>query len=73
MHSKIIIDEICDICGLDRNLIRTEQYFNDLGISSFDIVRIIISLEDKFDVHLENTDFDLSKLQKVQDMINAFS
>jgi len=52
-----LIDILADFSGLDANVISMEMPTSDLGLDSLDTVEVIISMEEQFDVELEEADF----------------
>lgn len=62
---KVIADQL----GVDlKELSNAQSYIDDLGADSLDIVELILSLEEEFD--LEVPDEDAEKLLTVQDTID---
>jgi acyl carrier protein len=52
-----LIDILADFSGLDANVISMEMPTSDLGLDSLDNVEVIISMEEQFDVELEEANF----------------
>jgi acyl carrier protein len=52
-----LIDILADHTGLDANVISMEMPTSDLGLDSLDNVEVIMSMEEQFDVELEEADF----------------
>ena len=64
-----VLDIIAEQLGLDKDEIQTEASFiDDLGADSLDIVEMIMTIEDEFDVEI--SDEDAEKIVTVQDAIN---
>lgn len=66
---KVIKKIIADQLGMDVEEIRNDMsYVDDLGADSLDIVELIMSLEEEFEV--EVPDEDAEKLLTVQDTLD---
>lgn len=52
-----LIDILADHTGLDANVISMEMPTSDLGLDSLDTVEVIMSMDEQFDVELEEADF----------------
>jgi len=60
---------ISEQLGLEKEDIQTEASFiDDLGADSLDIVEMIMTIEDEFDIEI--SDEDAEKIVTVQDAIN---
>ena len=63
---------IAEQLGLEKDDIQPEASFiDDLGADSLDIVEMIMTIEDEFDVEI--SDEDAEKIVSVQDAINYIS
>jgi acyl carrier protein len=63
-----VIEIISDQLGLDKDEIQLEASFiDDLGADSLDIVEMIMTIEDDFDIEI--SDEDAEKIVSVQDAI----
>ncbi|MBN1573874.1 MAG: acyl carrier protein [Deltaproteobacteria bacterium] len=63
-----VIEIISDQLGLDKDEIQLEASFiDDLGADSLDIVEMIMTIEDEFDIEI--SDEDAEKIVSVQDAI----
>ncbi len=63
---------IAEQLGLEKDDIQPEASFiDDLGADSLDIVEMIMTIEDEFDVEI--SDEDAEKIMSVQDAINYIS
>jgi acyl carrier protein len=63
---------IAEQLGLEKDDIQPEASFiDDLGADSLDIVEMIMTIEDEFDVEI--SDEDAEKIISVQDAINYIS
>lgn len=68
MNGKLIAI-VAGVLGIeDRKKITPETTLERLGADSLDIVDLVISIEDVFDVNID--DDDMEKLKTVQDLIN---
>ena len=47
---------ICDQLGVDANKVNLDTSFDDLGVDSLDLFQIIIEIEEKFDIRIEDTE-----------------
>jgi acyl carrier protein len=64
-----VLEIIAEQLGLDKDEIQTEASFiDDLGADSLDIVEMIMTIEDEFDVEI--SDEDAEKIVTVQDAIS---
>ncbi len=64
-----VLEIIAEQLGLDKDEIQPEASFiDDLGADSLDIVEMIMTIEDEFDVEI--SDEDAEKIATVQDAIN---
>lgn len=64
-----VIEIISEQLGLDKDEIQLEASFiDDLGADSLDIVEMIMTIEDDFDIEI--SDEDAEKIVSVQDAIN---
>lgn len=62
-------DIIANQLGMDSNKIKPESdIINDLGLDSLDIVGLLMTLEEKWNIVAE--DDDIKKLKTVQDVVN---
>ena len=63
-----VIEIISDQLGLEKDEIQLEASFiDDLGADSLDIVEMIMTIEDEFDIEI--SDEDAEKIVSVQDAI----
>ncbi len=64
-----VIEIISDQLGLEKDEIQLEASFiDDLGADSLDIVEMIMTIEDEFDIEI--SDEDAEKIVSVQDAIS---
>lgn len=62
-------DIIANQLGMDSSKIKPESdIINDLGLDSLDIVELLMTLEEKWNIVAE--DDDIKKLKTVQDVVN---
>jgi len=47
---------ICDQLGVDANKVNLDTSFDDLGVDSLDLFQIIIEIEEKIDIRIEDTE-----------------
>ena len=47
-----VVDLIADTAKLDRDLVRPESSFEELGIDSLDGANILFAIEDDFDIYI---------------------
>ena len=60
---------LVDVLGANRDDIKQESKFvDDLGADSLDLVELIMSLEDKFQIEISDTDAE--KILTVQDALD---
>jgi acyl carrier protein len=52
--------------GIEEDEIKLETSFEDLGVDSLDLFQIIIELEEKFEIQIE----DAESIKTVQDAVN---
>lgn len=57
---------IAEQLGIEEEEIKLETSFEDLGVDSLDLFQIIIELEEKFGVQIE----DAESIKTVQDAVN---
>lgn len=72
MQRDIIFDEvrrsIAESCGIpEERIVPTATLFQDLEISSIDLVEILFTLESRFDVELKISDIESRSRQELQD------
>jgi acyl carrier protein len=65
-----VITTIARAVPLERDTIRLDSTFDDLGIESLDVVNIVFELEDEFDLEIPD-DFNLSQLGNVGEVKTA--
>lgn len=64
-----VIDLVADIFGLLSDAVKPEDNFvKDLGLDSLDARELLLTLEDQFEIDIE--DEDLETLNTVQDLID---
>jgi acyl carrier protein len=64
-----VVEIIAEQLGLDKDEIQMEASFiDDLGADSLDIVEMIMTIEDEFDIEI--SDEDAEKIVTVQDAIS---
>lgn len=62
---KIIVDQL-DVDAI--NL--TDNLFNDLGADSLDLVEILMAIEEEFDIHFSDEDYNKYKEPTVENIID---
>lgn len=60
-----IREVICNHLGIEKEEISLKTTFDDLGADSLDLFQIVIDIEEKYDVQIE----DLEGLKGIQDII----
>lgn len=63
---KEVIKEQLDV--EDEKIVMEASFIEDLGADSLDIVELIMNLEDKFEIEIE--DQEAEKLSTVEDVVN---
>lgn len=61
-----IREVICEQLGIDKEEVSLETTFEDLGADSLDLFQIVIELEEKYDMQIE----EVEKLKTIQDAVN---
>ncbi len=64
------ITTIAKAVPLERQMVKVDSTFDDLGIESLDLVNIVFEIEDEFDIEIPN-DFNMAELNKVADVKTA--
>lgn len=57
---------ICEQLGIEKSEVLLGTTFEDLQADSLDLFQIVIELEEKYDIQIE----DVEGLKKVQDIVN---
>ena len=65
---SIVVSEIAMACGLEKTEISKDSWLVEHGIDSVKSIDIIMSLEDKFEISVD--DEDMEKIVTVVDVIN---
>ena len=67
---EIVKEQICEqLDNIDPNVIKLEtEFIKDLKADSLDVVELVLRLEDKFDIEIN--DGVASKIQNVEDSID---
>lgn len=60
-----IRDVICDQLGIEKEEVKLETTFEDLGADSLDLFQIVIELEEKYSIQIE----DVEVLKTIQDAV----
>ena len=60
-----IRDIICEQLGVEKDGITLETTFEDLGADSLDLFQVVIELEEKYDIQIE----EVEKLQSLKDAV----
>ncbi|MDR5586807.1 MULTISPECIES: acyl carrier protein [Clostridium] len=60
-----IRDIICEQLGVEKDGITLETTFEDLGADSLDLFQVVIELEEKFDIQIE----EVEKLKSLKDAV----
>lgn len=64
-----VIDAICDGLSVDKEkVVRSASFIEDLKVDSLDIVELVMSLEDEFDISI--SDDEAAQLKTVGDVID---
>lgn len=56
---------ICEQLGVEKEGITLETTFEDLGADSLDLFQVVIELEEKYDIQIE----EVEKLQSLKDAV----
>ncbi|AOR23168.1 acyl carrier protein [Clostridium taeniosporum] len=56
---------ICEQLGVEKDEITLETTFEDLGADSLDLFQVVIELEEKFDIQIE----EVEKLKSLKDAV----
>ncbi|ACD53964.1 acyl carrier protein [Clostridium botulinum] len=56
---------ICEQLGVEKDGITLETTFEDLGADSLDLFQVVIELEEKFDIQIE----EVEKLKSLKDAV----
>lgn len=59
---------IMDKMGLDKNEVRLDSSFDDLGADSLDVVEIIMALEEEYEIEID--DDEAVDIETVGDVVN---
>lgn len=65
-----LITTIAKAIPLERQMVKADSTFDDLGIESLDLVNIVFEIEDEFDIEIPN-DFNMADLNNVVDIKTA--
>lgn len=60
-----IRDVICEQLGIEKEEVKLETTFEDLGADSLDLFQIVIELEEKYSIQIE----DVEGLKTIQDAV----
>lgn len=60
-----IREVICEQLGIEKEEVKLETTFEDLGADSLDLFQIVIELEEKYDIQIE----DVEGLKTIQDAV----
>ena len=60
-----IREVICEQLGIEREEVSLETAFEELGADSLDLFQIVIELEEKYDIQIE----EVEGLQTIQDIV----
>lgn len=66
MLFKEIREVICEQLGIEKDEVSLETTFEDLQADSLDLFQIVIELEEKYDIQIE----DVEGLKNVKDVVN---
>ena len=61
---KIVIEQL----GIDEDLVKPDTALSDLGVDSLDLAELVMTLEDEYDIHIE--DEDMEKISTIEDVLN---
>ena len=61
---KIVIEQL----GIDEDLVKPDTALSDLGVDSLDLAELVMTLEDEYDIHIE--DVDMEKISTIEDVLN---
>lgn len=67
---KKIICEHSDLDIREEEIMLDMDLINELGINSIGMIMIIVDIEEKFDISLDNDEFDYSIMTKVDQLVN---
>ena len=61
-----IRDIVCEQLGVEENEVTLETTFQDLGADSLDLFQVVIEVEEKYGIQLE----DAESLKKIKDVVD---
>ncbi|MCE5220355.1 MAG: acyl carrier protein [Clostridium sp.] len=61
-----IREVICEQLGIEKEEVKLETTFEDLGADSLDLFQIIIEIEEKYDIQIE----DVEGLKTIKDAVD---
>ncbi|MGL5151064.1 MAG: acyl carrier protein [Clostridium sp.] len=61
-----IRDVVCEQLGVDASEVKLETTFEELGADSLDLFQVVIEIEEKYGIQLENAE----NIKSVQDAVN---
>ena len=61
-----IREVICEQLGIEKEEVKIETTFQDLGADSLDLFQIVIELEEKYDIQIE----DVEGLKTIKDAVD---
>ena len=61
-----IREVICEQLGIEKEEVKLETTFEDLGADSLDLFQIVIELEEKYDIQIE----DVEGLKTIKDAVD---
>lgn len=70
MEFEKIKEIISNVMSVDPSEITMDTSFDDLGVDSLDLFEIVLSLEDEFDVELQNE--QIETIKTVGEAVEAF-
>ena len=60
-----IREVVCEQLGVEENEVTMETTFEDLGADSLDLIQVVIELEEKFGIQLE----DAERIKSIKDAV----
>jgi len=63
-----IREVICEQLGIEKDEVKIETTFEDLGADSLDLFQIVIELEEKYDIQIEEAE-DLKTIKDAVDYV----
>ena len=63
-----IKEVICEQLGIEKDEVKIETTFEDLGADSLDLFQIVIELEEKYDIQIEEAE-DLKTIKDAVDYV----